>query len=97
MGIRRLKTLSQLQVNLFGFSILDVNARFQATFNLVGKGQQRKRHDESRHRQPESAASGAPASLRARHFHQRSSWVPASFRSSVATPMIGHTHDNESQ
>jgi hypothetical protein len=56
--------------NFFGFSALDVNGRLQATFGFVGKGQQRKRHDKPRHRQPESAAGGNMPSLQACHYHQ---------------------------
>src|SRR5277367_386309 len=74
--VRRLETLRQFQVNFFGFSTLDVNNRLQATFDPEGKGQQRKCHDKPRHRQPESAASGTTASLRARHYHGRSGSFP---------------------
>src|ERR1019366_9908769 len=70
--VRRLETLRQFQVNFFGFSALDVNGCLQATFDFVGKGQQRKRHDKPQHRQPESAARVIMASLQAWHYHGRS-------------------------
>jgi hypothetical protein len=48
--VRGLETLCQFRVDSLGFSALDMNNRFQAAFNLVGKGQQRKRHHKPRHR-----------------------------------------------
>jgi hypothetical protein len=45
VGVRRLETLRQFQVNFFGFSVLDVSGCLQATFDFVRKRQQRKRQD----------------------------------------------------
>src|ERR1035437_7061623 len=89
VGVRRLETLRQFQVNFFGFSAPDVNSCLQATFDFVGKGQQRKRHDESRHRQPESSASGIMASLQAWHNHGRSTSFPGPPESNETTSVIG--------
>jgi hypothetical protein len=72
MGVRRLETLRQFQVDFFGFSAFDVNRCLQATFDFEGKRHQRKRHDEPQHRQPESAASDPTASLRGWHHHGKS-------------------------
>jgi hypothetical protein len=96
VGVRRLETLRQFQVNFFGFSALDVNNCLQATFDFVGKGQQHKRHDKSRHRQPESAASGIMASLQARPYHGRSTSFPGSSESNEMAPVIGYIHDKGS-
>src|SRR5208337_2923495 len=86
-----LETLRQFQANFFGFSALDVNSCLQATFDFVGKGQQRKRHDKPRHRQPESAASGITASLQA-FYHGRSTSFPGPPESNETTSVIGHIH-----
>jgi hypothetical protein len=81
LGVGRLKTLRQFQVNFFGFSAPDVNSRLQTTFDPEGKGQQGKRHHKPRHRQPESAASGTTASFRAKHYHGKSTSFPDSSES----------------
>src|SRR5215471_6303511 len=78
LGVRRLETLRQFQINFLGFSALNVNSCLQATFDVGGKGQQHERHDKPRHRQPESAASGTTASLQAWPYHGRSTLFPGS-------------------
>jgi hypothetical protein len=93
VGVRRLKTLRQFQVNFFGFSALDVNSCLQATFDFVGKGQQRKRHDKPRHRQPESATSGILASLQAWHYDRKSTSFSGPSESNETISVIGHIHD----
>src|SRR5215469_814206 len=72
----RLEPLRQFLVHLFRFSALDVSSGFQATFDFVRKGHQRKRHDKSRHRQPESAATGTTASLQVWVYHSGSTSLP---------------------
>jgi hypothetical protein len=93
VGVRRLETLRQFQVNSFGLSALDVRSCLQATFDFVGKGQQRKRYDKPAHRQPESAASSITASLQAWHYHGRSTSFPGTSESNETTSVIGHIHD----
>ncbi|HTX14833.1 MAG TPA: hypothetical protein VMD77_06025 [Candidatus Baltobacteraceae bacterium] len=91
MGVRRLETLRQFQIDLFGFSALDVNGCLEATFDIVGKGHQSKRHEKPRHRQPESAASGATASLQAWHYHLRGRFakLPLGITSTTITARVG--------
>src|SRR6516164_4556913 len=74
--VRRLEPLGQFLVNLFRFSALDVRSGLQATFDLVGKGHQRKRHDQSRHGQPESAVDDMTVSLQTWYSHPISTWLP---------------------
>ena len=85
--------LRQFQVNFSGFCALDVNSCLQATFNFVGKGQQRKRHDKPGHRQPESATSGILAILQAWHYDGRSTFLAGPSESNETIAVIGHIHD----
>jgi hypothetical protein len=84
--------LRQFQVNSSGFCALDVNSCLQATFDSVGKGQQRKRHDKARHRQPESATSGILAILQAWHYDGRSTFFAGPSESNETILVIGHIH-----
>jgi hypothetical protein len=84
-----METLRQFQVNFFGFSALDVDSCLQATFNVVGKGHQRKRYEKPRHRQPESAASSITASLQA-SYHGESLSFPGPSESNETTSVMGH-------
>ena len=96
MCVRRLEPLSELQFNFLGFSTLNMNTCLQATFDSVGKGQQRKRYDKPRHRQPESAARGTTAILQARRYHRRSTSYSDLFESDETSLMIGYVKDTGS-
>src|SRR6266481_7815240 len=93
MGVGRLETLRQFLVNFFGFSALDVSSCLQATFDSIGKGHQRKRHNKPRHRQPESTASGTTSRLQVWHYHRRSASSPDPPESNEELRLIEYTNN----
>jgi len=90
VGVGRLETLRQFPVNFFGFRALDVNGGLEATFDFVGKGEQRKRHNKPGHCQPESAASGTMSSFQIRHYHLGSTSFPGLSEGNETTSVIAH-------